>query len=187
REWDAYRAYNETFASALADEAADGARVVVQDYHLTLVPQMLRERRPDLRITHFTHTPWAPPNYYRMLPEDLAVEVLHGMLGADHAGFLSPRWAEAFVSCCSDLLGTRTRGGSLSIDGRDVRIGVHPLGVDADSLVQRSRDADVEARRNAMAEIARSRRILLRIDRTEPSKNIVRGLAAYREMLRVHP
>ena len=65
REWASYEAYNRAFAEALAEDAAADARVLVQDYHLTLVPRMLRERRPDVRIAHFSHTPWAPPDYFR--------------------------------------------------------------------------------------------------------------------------
>ena len=115
REWDSYVAYGEAFAGALADEAAPGATVVVQDYHLTLTPRMLREKRPDLRIGHFSHTPWAAVDYFRLLPDDVAREVLLGMLGADHAGFLSPRWARAFMECCA---GAARRRRSISTRGR---------------------------------------------------------------------
>src|SRR5919197_1979785 len=80
RQWQSYETYNAAFADALAEEAAEGAAVLVQDYHLALVPQMLRERRPDLRIGHFSHTPWAPPDYYRLLPDDMAAQVLTGIL-----------------------------------------------------------------------------------------------------------
>src|SRR6201996_5130934 len=72
-DWDAYVRYNETFADALAQECAAGTRVLIQDYHLSLAPRMLRDRRPAARIAHFEHTPWAPPDYYRLLPEDVAV------------------------------------------------------------------------------------------------------------------
>ena len=94
REWASYEAYNRAFAEALAEDAAADARVLVQDYHLTLVPRMLRELRPDVRIAHFSHTPWAPPDYFRMLPPDVARATLLGMLGADPAGFHSRRWAK---------------------------------------------------------------------------------------------
>jgi trehalose 6-phosphate synthase len=103
REWESYRTYNRAFAEALAQEAGRPGtgrpvRAVVQDYHLALVPRMLADLRPDARIAHFEHTPWAPPDYYRMLPDDVGREVLEGMLGADHAGFLCQRWADAFLT-----------------------------------------------------------------------------------------
>src|SRR5262249_7158505 len=88
REWEGFAAYNCSFAAALAEEGAPGASVVVQDYHLSLTPRMLREKRPDLRIGHFSHTPWATPDYFRILPDDVARAILLGILGADHAGFL---------------------------------------------------------------------------------------------------
>src|SRR3954447_2231989 len=189
REWDSYVAYGEAFARALADDAAQGAKVVVQDYHLTLTPQMLREKRPDLRIGHFSHTPWATLDYFRLLPDEIARDVLCGVLGADHAGFLSPRWAEAFMECCAAVLGARVDmdARTVEVDGRITHIGVHPLGVDAAFLRNRASQADVEARRTALLDAIGDRAVLLRIDRTELSKNIVRGLAAYRELLRTRP
>jgi trehalose 6-phosphate synthase len=107
REWEAYRAYDDAFAEALARDAAPGATVLVQDYHLALTPRQLRERRPDVRIGHFSHTPWAPPEYFCLLPDEVAREVLLGMLGADAVGFHSARWADAFGRCCEQVLGRR--------------------------------------------------------------------------------
>ena len=108
REWASYETYNQAFAEALAEEAAEGAKVLVQDYHLTLLPRLLRDLRPDLRIAHFSHTPWAPVDYFRLLPDDVARETLVGMLGADHVGFHSARWAQAFAACCAEVLGAET-------------------------------------------------------------------------------
>ncbi|WP_377270664.1 trehalose-6-phosphate synthase [Peterkaempfera sp. SMS 1(5)a] len=192
KEWVSYEAYNTAFADALAEEAAPGAAVLVQDYHLTLVPELLRERRPDLRIGHFSHTPWAPPEYYRMLPDDVAGDVLTGILGADRAGFLTRRWAEAFADCCVSVLGAaveRPAGGDLLVThrGRTTRLGVHGLGADADFLRERSHRADVESRLAALREAVGDRRVVVRVDRTELSKNIVRGLLAYRHLLRTRP
>ncbi|MFE7896192.1 trehalose-6-phosphate synthase [Streptomyces sp. NPDC057424] len=178
RQWASYETYNRAFAEALAEEAARGAAVVVQDYHLTLVPGMLRELRPDLRIGHFSHTPWAPPEYFRMLPDDVAGQVLRGMLGADRLGFLTERWAEAFTACAEQFAGGL--GGT--------RVGVHGLGADADFLRKRAHEPDVEERMAALREeIGEGRRAIVRVDRTELSKNIVRGLLAYRQLLDDHP
>ncbi|MET9355919.1 trehalose-6-phosphate synthase [Streptomyces sp. NPDC006617] len=183
RQWASYEAYNRAFAEALAEEAAEGAVAIVQDYHLTLVPGMLRELRPDLRIGHFSHTPWAPVDYFRLLPDDIAEQVLRGMLGADRLGFLTRRWADAFTACCDAVVG--------GLGGTE--IGVHGLGADGDFLRKRSHEADVEER---MADLradvgtapdGSARRTVVRVDRTELSKNIVRGLLAYRELLAGRP
>ena len=179
RQWAAFEAYNRAFAEALAEEAAEGARVLIQDYHLCLAPRLLRELRPDLRIGHFSHTPWAPPDYFRMLPDKVAAEILEGMLGADRTCFLTRRWADAFADCCEAILGRRPEPRQL---------GVHPLGVDAPALIERASQDDVAQREHELrAAVGEGRQVLVRVDRTELSKNIVRGLEAYAQLLRTHP
>lgn len=186
RQWGAYESYNRAFAQALADRAGDGAAVLVQDYHLALVPGMLRALRPDLRIGHFSHTPWAPVDYFRLLPDDIAGQLLRGLLGADRTCFLTRRWADAFATCCTELLGAESLKGT--------RIGVHGLGADADFLRERAHRPDVDERMVTLREeIGRvdaagaARKTIVRVDRTELSKNIVRGLLAYRQLLRSRP
>ena len=192
RDWAAYRAYNEAFAAALAEESVADTRVLIQDYHLALAPRMLRDRRPDARIAHFQHTPWAPPEYYRLLPDEVAVAILDGMLGADHAGFLAQRWASAFLDCCEVVLGARVMrgavgGGRVSHRGRVTDVAVHPLGVDSAALRARAAEADVRAAAATLTGLAEGRQLIVRVDRTELSKNIVRGLDAYRELLAARP
>ncbi|HZE30395.1 MAG TPA: trehalose-6-phosphate synthase [Actinoallomurus sp.] len=188
RDWQSYEAYNAAFADALARDASPGAKIAVQDYHLALVPTLLRERRPDVKITHFSHTPWAPPEYYRLLPDDIGRQVLEGILGADHAGFQTERWAEAFLDCCAAVLRASVdrRARTVSHRGHVTRVGVHGLGVDGDALRARAAEPDVKARAAALREQVGDRRLIVRIDRTELSKNIVRGLLAYRELLAKH-
>ena len=189
-QWAAYETYNAAFADALAEEAAEGAAVLVQDYHLALVPALLRERRPDLRIGHFSHTPWAPPDYFRLLPDDVAVQLLEGILGADRAAFLTRRWADAFAACCVALLGATVAadGSSITHRGRTTRLGVHGLGADGDFLRERSHRPDVADRMAALrSETGPGRKLIVRVDRTELSKNIVRGLLAFRQLLHDHP
>ncbi|MFI6156198.1 trehalose-6-phosphate synthase [Kitasatospora sp. NPDC051170] len=188
-QWADYTTYNTAFAEALAAEAAPGAAVLVQDYHLSLTPALLRAARPDLRIGHFSHTPWAPPEYYRLLPDDVAAAVLTGILGADRAGFLTERWARAFAACCESVLGATVDHEALTVthDGRTTRLGVHALGADADFLRERAHRPDVDERLAALREAVGERRTIVRVDRTELSKNIVRGLLAYRHLLRTRP
>jgi trehalose 6-phosphate synthase len=202
--WAGFEAYNEAFAAALAAEAAPGAAVLVQDYHLTLVPALLRARRPDLRIGYFLHTPWAPADYFRLLPDALAAAVLTGVLGADRVGFHTRRWAEAFADCCERVLGATVDRAALTVahggrttfpqpsaGGTPIRrtthLGVHALGADAEFLRERAHRTDVDERLAALKAAVGGRRTIVRVDRTELSKNIVRGLQAYRELLRGHP
>ncbi|MFE6223717.1 trehalose-6-phosphate synthase [Streptomyces sp. NPDC057854] len=178
RRWEAYRAYNRAFAEALAAEAGDGAAVLVQDYHLALVPGMLRALRPDLRIGHFTHTPWASAEYLAMVPDDIVEELLRGMLGADELGFHTEEWAEHFRACCARLGGSGTDG---------TRIRVYALGVDGDDLRALAHRPQVDERLARLREETGGRKTIVRVDRTELSKNILRGLLAYRELLTAHP
>jgi trehalose 6-phosphate synthase len=192
REWESFRAYNAAFADALAQGAGPrraGARAMVQDYHLTLVPRMLAQRRPGLAIAHFSHTPWAPPDYFALLPDDVAREVLEGILGADHAGFHAQRWASAFLDCCEAVLGAQVDRAAQTVRhaGHTTTVGVHALGVDAPQLRARATADDVQAHVTTLTEVAGGRQLIVRIDRTELSKNIVRGLAAYRELLITWP
>jgi len=193
REWESFRAYSSAFADALAEGAGPPeqgrVRAMVQDYHLSLVPRMLADRRPDLAIAHFSHTPWAPPDYYALLPDDVARELLEGILAADHAGFHAQRWADAFLDCCEAVLGARVNRGAGMVRHRDhtTTVGVHALGVDAGELRERAAAPDVEAHVAALSAAAGDRKVIVRIDRTELSKNIVRGLAAYRELLVTRP
>lgn len=200
RQWASYEAYNRAFAEALAQEAAEGAAVLVQDYHLCLVPGMLRELRPDLRIAHFSHTPWAPDAYFRMLPDDIRAQLVWGLLGADQLGFLTWRWAMAFMECADatdrDIWRFWPKEGPRGLEhthtgrgpARTTVVGVHGLGADADFLRRRSHEADVEERVAALRqEIGAGRKAIVRVDRTELSKNIVRGLLAYRQLLDDHP
>ncbi|HEX3956424.1 MAG TPA: trehalose-6-phosphate synthase [Trebonia sp.] len=236
-DWAAYAGYNEAFADALAEHAVEGSRVLIQDYHLSLAPRLLRARRPGARIGHFSHTPWAPPAYFQMLPDDIAAAILDGMLGADHLGFLADRWADAFLDCCESVLGaptSRARSdessgsrGLVTYRGRTTVVAAHPLGVDARSLRDRASQEDVRASMAGLLTVAGrqpaggqqaggqptgsqpaggqqaggqlpggqlagglqdgGRQLIVRVDRTELSKNIIRGLAAYRELLRTRP
>lgn len=204
--WTAFEEYNAAFAGALAEDAADGAVVLVQDYHLALVPAMLRKHRPDLRIGHFTHTPWAPPDYYRLLPDAVGAAVLRGMLGADRAGFHTRRWAEAFAECCVRMLGaerTVRDDGDLEVRhaGRGTHLAVDALGADAEFLRDRAHQPDVDERMARLREQIGGgasdqaaaptgepgRKTVVRVDRTELSKNIVRGLHAFRRLLERYP
>ncbi|MEV8628170.1 trehalose-6-phosphate synthase [Streptomyces sp. NPDC051079] len=173
RRWGSYRAYNRAFAEALAEAADPGAAVLVQDYHLALVPGMLRALRPDLRIGHFTHTPWAAPGYLEMLPDDIHRELVEGMLGADERGFHTRAWASAFLA--DPLVDATTR------------VAAYPLGVDGDELRALAHRPAVDARLADLRAETGGRKTIVRVDRTELSKNIPRGLLAYRELLATRP
>ncbi|MEU9027734.1 trehalose-6-phosphate synthase [Streptomyces sp. NPDC048383] len=205
RQWASYTAYNRAFAEALAQEAAPGARVLVQDYHLALVPGQLRELRPDLRIGHFTHTPWASSEYLRMLPDDIRSELVWGMLGADVVGFHTWAWADGFMAGAhlDDERGTARPMSPAGVEPSGARwvdkspsgpvrhrrtdVAVFALGVDGDDLRALAHRPEVDDKLAALRTEVAGRKAIVRVDRTELSKNILRGLLAYRELLTTHP
>ena len=187
--WRNYRDVNRAYATACDDEADRGAEIYIQDYHLALAPAMLRERRSDLGIGHFTHCPWAEPQYVEMLPRPIREELLEGMLGADLLGFLVPRWSRNFLLCCGEAgYQVDEAGGTVRApDGRVVRVRSYPLGVDADDLRARVTERDVQAQLRSVRDLARGRSLVVRVDRMELSKNILRGLDGFATFLESHP
>jgi trehalose 6-phosphate synthase len=186
--WDDYVAVNRSFAEALAGQD-DEAAILVQDYHLGMVPRLLRELRPDARISHFSHTPFAGPTYLRILPTRMREDLLRGMLGADVCGFQSGAWAENFLMSCRTLQGARVdvQRRRVTYEGRETRIRVYPISVEAASL--RAAAAQPAVRR-ARADLERWRgdaKLLLRVDRLELTKNIPRGFLAYEVFLKHRP
>jgi trehalose 6-phosphate synthase len=173
--WDAYRDVNTSFCDAVDEAAAKGAVVLVQDYHLSLVPGMLKKRRPDLSVVHFSHTPFADPSMFLVLPTAVGRELLEGMAGARACGFHSPRWEQAFLACCD-------------------RAGVEPpatfvsaLAPDASQLEEKVATSGVEESRNRLRAATGDRLTILKVDRVEPSKNLLRGLWAIDELLSEYP
>ncbi|MFA7768307.1 alpha,alpha-trehalose-phosphate synthase (UDP-forming) [Streptomyces sp. NRRL S-448] len=197
RRWESYERYNQAFAEALAEEAAEGAQVLVQDYHLALVPGMLRVLRPDLRIAHFTHTPWAAPGYLAMLPDAVRETLLWGMLGADVLGFHTEAWAAEFLGSAQldDAWGrSEVRDGSVVEHSRytmwptrTTHVRAYPLGVDGDELRALAHRPEVNAKLAELRAEVDGLRTIVRVDRTELSKNVLRGLLAYRELLTTRP
>ncbi|MBV8162570.1 MAG: trehalose-6-phosphate synthase, partial [Acidimicrobiia bacterium] len=173
--WDAYRTVNHAFARAIIDEAPADATVLVQDYHLALVGTWLAQERPDLRAVHFTHIPFCDPTAIRILPDDVAGELLAGMASHASCGFHANRWAGNFEACCQSLWGWTPS------------TFVSPLAPDHDDIegVAESPESIEEGARLEAA--LGGRRLILRVDRIELSKNLLRGFLAYEELLRTRP
>lgn len=190
--WASYVDVNRRFAQCLAEEGertrAEPA-YLVQDYHLALVPRFLRELRPQALIVHFSHTSMAGPTYFRMLPVDIHHQLLQGMLGADVLGFHSEAWAENFMLSARQLSGTRVDLGRFRIrfEGRDVAVRTHPISVDGRAMRESTSTAEVRDLRRRLGRWRGDMRLILRVDRLELTKNIVRGFQAFELLLRREP
>jgi trehalose 6-phosphate synthase len=175
--WAAYEQVNEAFATAVADVAGQEAVVLVQDYQLALVPGLLRELRPDLRIAHFTHTAFCGPNSIRVLPSDVAEQICRSM-AAVPCGFHAARWADAYTASVREILGA---------DAPIAPSFVASLGPDPDALSTVAGSPTTAAAAAELDALLGDRALLLRVDRIEPSKNIVRGFASFDTLLADHP
>ena len=174
--WDAYRSINQSFAEAIANDAAPGDVVLVQDLQLMLVPAQLRALRPDLRISHFTHTPFCDPMAIRVLPTTIATDLCAALAGTA-AGFHSDHWVNAYRSSVNEVLGARVEPHAF----------IATFGPDPDALATTAAGSDVATEAATLADRVGDRHCIVRSDRIELSKNIVRGFLAYDELLDCHP
>jgi trehalose 6-phosphate synthase len=183
RRWrETYREVNARFADAAARVAAPGATVWVQDYQLQLVPAMLRERRPDLRIGFFLHIPFPPIELFMQMPQ--RAEILHGLLGADLVGFQQRLAAQNFVRLARHLLGLRYSGHFIKVDDREVKSRAFPISIDTAEMEQLVTSPTVQARaKQIRTELGDPATVILGVDRLDYTKGIELRLKAFRELL----
>jgi trehalose 6-phosphate synthase len=189
--WSAgYVPVNEAFAAATLEELdrQPDAAVLFHDYHLYLAPRVVRDARPDVVTSHFVHIPWPEPDYWYALPRELRIAIHDGLLANDLLGFHSERWRRAFLLCAERLLAARVDRDSGTVEHRDrtTRVVVRPIGVDPAEFDRLREDPGV-LEREALLAARRPKQLVLRVDRTDPSKNIVRGFRAFALLLERHP
>jgi trehalose 6-phosphate synthase len=197
RAWEeGYRAVNCEFADAIAQEVQNNDRptlVMLQDYHLYLVARRLRAslRRKERPTTlHFIHIPWPGPEYWRILPPAMRQEMLQSMCATDLLGFQTSEDAQNFLRSVDSLLpraAVNYRHGRTWYRNHATHVRDFPISVDVDSLRTLAAGQEVAEYQAELEDLARGRQLLLRIDRIEPSKNIVRGFLAFEELLERNP
>jgi trehalose 6-phosphate synthase len=187
---DGYEAVNRGFAEAVLEELErqPDAAVCFHDYHLYLAPGVVRKAAPDATLTFFSHIPWPQPDYWRVLPEPIRVAVHEGMLANDVVGFHTERWARNFLRCCWDIAGAEVdfHGGEARLEDRTTSVRVRPISVDPEEFDELAASEAVLAEEEKILE-SRPERLIVRVDRTDPSKNIVRGFRAFELYLEAHP
>jgi len=182
RWWESYQQVNYRFAAAAAEVAPPGAIVWIQDYHLQLVPQQLRELRPDVRIGFFMHIPFPPPELFKQLPR--RAELLRGLLGADLVGFQNAGGAHNFLRLAERVLGLRVRHQEIAVGNRVVRVGAFPISIDVAEIERIAMTPEVRARAEQIrADLGNPVRVMLGVDRLDYTKGIEHRLKAYRELL----
>jgi trehalose 6-phosphate synthase len=185
-----YRAVNRAFADAVLDELERRRRASVffHDYHLYLAPSFVREARPDATLAHFVHIPWPQPDYWRVLPDSIRRALHEGVLANDVVSFHTRRWRLNFLRCCEDIIGAEVDQdrGEVRVRDRITRVRCAPISVDVREFEELAGSEEVLA---AEAEIIAERPefLVVRVDRTDPSKNVVRGFRAFDLYLDAHP
>jgi trehalose 6-phosphate synthase len=185
-----YNVVNEDLARAVLEEIEGVSEpvVMVHDYHLYTLPGLIRRARPDVFLHHFVHIPWSQSDSWRVLPKAMRDQLYHGILSCDIIGFHTRSYRRNFLQCCKDLLGLEVddERGVVHCDDREVWVRAYPLPIDAgavQAVAQRQRTQDFEA------ELLRRRRdhLILRVDRADLSKNVLRGFGAFDIFLEQHP
>jgi trehalose 6-phosphate synthase len=185
-----YNAVNEDLARAVLEEieGTENPVVMVNDYHLYTLPGLIRRERPDAFLHHFVHIPWSQSDSWRVLPSMMRQEIYEGILSNDIIGFHTSSYRRNFLQCCRDLLDLNVdmEEGIVRCEDRQVWVRSYPLPIDAGAIqevAQRERVAEFES------ELLRRRRdhLILRVDRADLSKNVLRGFGAFDTFLEQHP
>jgi trehalose 6-phosphate synthase len=188
--WASYRRVNEAVAEAVLQEVAAGpdAAVWFHDYQLYVAPAHVRRARPDVAMAQFVHIPWPDARGWDVLPGEIAVAIHEGVLANDVLGFHTRRWQANFLASAEALLGTGVdaAAGTVTYDGRATLVTAHPISVDTAEFDELAGSERVLEEERDLERI-RSERMILRVDRTDPSKNIVRGFRAFGRYLDRHP
>jgi trehalose 6-phosphate synthase len=177
---DGYVPVNEAFAAATLEELErePDAAVLFHDYHLYLTPRLVRDARPDVVSSHFVHIPWPEPDYWHAMPVELRDRIHRGLLANDVVGFHTERWRRAFLECVDRFV----PGG----DRPPTSVVARPISVDTEEFDRLREDSAVLERESALV-ARRPEQVVLRVDRTDPSKNVVRGFHAFALLLERHP
>jgi trehalose 6-phosphate synthase len=190
--WQGYREVNRQFANALAaaHENASDEVVLINDFHMMLVPALFSVQVPDRksRLAYFHHVPWCEPDYFGILPDWMRTQILESLLECDVVGFHCQRWGDAFRACCKRYLRSASvTEGAVVYRGRDTLVTVAPGPIDAAKLDALGAEPATEQWRENLRRRAAGRRIVTRVDRLDLWKNVVRGFAAYEMLLRRSP
>ena len=185
-----YVAVNRNFADVVLEELErePEAAVFFHDYQLYVAPAFVRERAPEATLAHFVHIPWPQPDYWRVLPEPIRRQLHEGILANDVVSFHTPRWRRNFLRSCEDIADAEVdfRAGDARVGGRTVAARACPISVDPAEFEELAESPDVLAAEREIA-AERPELLILRVDRTDPSKNVVRGFRAFELYLEAHP
>jgi trehalose 6-phosphate synthase len=185
-----YNVVNEDLATAVIEEieGSDEPMVMVHDYHLYTLPALVRRARPDVFLHHFIHIPWTQSDAWRVLPNRIREELYTGLLANDIIGFHTASYRRNFLQCCRDLMGLEVDfdAGVVEYEDREVWVRNYPLPIDAPALYKTAAADGVIAHEKELLRRKRDH-LILRVDRADLSKNVLRGFSAFDLFLEQHP
>lgn len=186
-----YLVANRLLAEAAVNEASFVERpvIMVQDYHLLAASRYVKKALPNVPVIHFNHIPWPEPNYFQVLPKEMQVGLIEGLLFADIVGFQTSRYARAFLACCEESAGFEVDWSTRAVraGGRRVLTRAYPISIDANSLIDVANRENVLNHERLIKNENAGMKLIVRSDRADLSKNIVRGFEAFDRMLIDHP
>jgi len=188
--YEGYEVVNSDIAEVVIEQIKDREKplVMLHDYHLYTAPEKIREARADALLYHFVHIPWTQPDAWRVLPTRIRDAIFNGMLANDIIGFHTTPYCTNFLACCQRLMGYEVDFDKFTVDhpGGRTRVRAYPLPIDADRLKRAAESPEVAT---AEEEVLSRRRehMILRVDRADLSKNVLRGFTAFDTFLTGHP
>ncbi|MDI6644150.1 MAG: trehalose-6-phosphate synthase [Methanobacteriaceae archaeon] len=191
--WESYKYVNSCFAAAISRDVARSEKtplVMLQDYHLYLTPELIRKQHPDVLMTQFVHIPFPPPEIFRQLPDRMQVKILESILTNNVLGFHIPRYRDNFLNTIKQIIPTAIVD-DISMDiehrGHICHIRCYPISIDGPTLQKQAQEPGVLARYSEVEEMVGDCKLIYRADRTDLSKNVIRGFQAYDLFLEKHP
>jgi trehalose 6-phosphate synthase len=185
-----YNVVNDDLARAVVDEieGTDEPVVMVHDYHLYTLPALVRKARPDVFLHHFVHIPWTQSDSWRVLPNRIREEIFSGILANDIIGFHTRSYRRNFLQCCRDLMDLEVdfARGVVEFEDREVWVRAYPLPIDARATCAVANSERVRAFERVLLERKRDH-LILRVDRADLSKNVLRGFSGFDLFLEQHP
>ncbi|MEW6096025.1 MAG: bifunctional alpha,alpha-trehalose-phosphate synthase (UDP-forming)/trehalose-phosphatase, partial [bacterium] len=185
--WDNYKSVNETFCDSVMDIIKEDDIVWIHDYHLMLLPKLIREKMPDIKIGFFLHIPFPTFEIFRLLPKEWSADIIKGLLGSDLIGFHIYDYTQYFLRCVLRILGYEHNMGEIITNERIIKADTFPMGIDFNKYYNAAKSQEVEEEIRELKKTFPDVKIVLSIDRLDYSKGIINRLKGFELFLQKYP
>ncbi|MDD2890647.1 MAG: bifunctional alpha,alpha-trehalose-phosphate synthase (UDP-forming)/trehalose-phosphatase [bacterium] len=185
--WTHYKLVNETFCNTIMEIAKPGDIIWIHDYHLMLLPKLLREKMPNLQIGFFLHIPFPTFEIFRLLPGKWRSEILQGLLGSNLLGFHTYNDTQYFLRCVLCILGYEHNMGQILLDKRIIKADTFPISIDFQKFYNAANSPEVVTTRKEFLKPLSNSKVILSIDRLDYTKGIINRLRGYETFLKKNP